>query len=125
VVDDEADTRDYLIAVLKESGAQVTGVASVSQALSEIGPLRPDILVTDIGMPGEDGYSLIQQVRALAPEQGGLIAAVAVTAYASEEDAKRAIAAGFQVHLPKPVESPQLVAVLARLAGRSEETDAT
>ena len=125
VVDDEADTRDYLIAALKESGAQVTGVASVSQALSEIGQLLPDILVTDIGMPGEDGYSLIQQVRALAPEQGGLIAAVAVTAYASEEDAKRAIAAGFQVHLPKPVESPQLVAVLARLAGRSEETDAT
>jgi CheY-like chemotaxis protein len=86
--------------------------------------LLPDILMTDIGMPGEDGYALIRQVRALAPEQGGLIPAVAVTAYASEEDAKRAIAAGFQVHLPKPVESSQLVAVLARLAGRIEETDA-
>jgi len=124
VVDDEADTRDYLITVLKESGAQVTGVASVRQAISEIGQLLPDILMTDIGMPGEDGYALIRQVRALAPEQGGLIPAVAVTAYASEEDAKRAIAAGFQVHLPKPVESSQLVAVLARLAGRIEETDA-
>ncbi len=125
VVDDEADTRDYLITVLEESGAQVTGVASVRQAISEIEGWLPDILVTDIGMPGEDGYALIRQVRALAPEQGGLMPAVAVTAYASEEDAKRAIAAGFQVHLPKPVELPQLVTVLAHLAGRLDETNAT
>ncbi|HEY9831870.1 MAG TPA: PAS domain S-box protein [Stenomitos sp.] len=121
VVDDEADTRDFLSTVLELYGAQVRIAASVSQAISEIERLPPDVLVSDVGLPGEDGYSLIRKVRALTSERGGLIPAVAVTAYAREEDVKQAIAAGFQRHIPKPVESSQLVAVVAHLAGRIEE----
>jgi CheY-like chemotaxis protein len=121
VVDDEADTRDFLSTVLELYGAQVRIAASVSQAISEIERLPPDVLVSDVGLPGEDGYSLIRKVRALTSDRGGLIPAVAVTAYAREEDVKQAIAAGFQRHIPKPVESSQLVAVVAHLAGRIEE----
>ncbi|HEY9600206.1 MAG TPA: PAS domain S-box protein [Allocoleopsis sp.] len=115
VVDDEVDTRDYLTAVLAEYGAQATGVASVSEAIFAIAQLPPDILVSDISMPGEDGYSLIRQVRALE-SQAASIPAVAITAHAMEEDRKNAIAAGFNQHIPKPIEPTQLVAVVANLA---------
>lgn len=120
VVDDEADTRDYLMTVLEEYGAQVTGAASASQALLNIEQISPDVLVSDVGMPGEDGYSLIRQVRALKSGQNASIPAVAVTAYARDEDCKKAIAAGFQMHLAKPVEPEQLVAVVATLTERQD-----
>ena len=118
VVDDEVDTRDYLTAVLQEYGAQATGVTSVSEAIFAIAQLPPDILVSDISMPGDDGYSLIRQLRAL-DSQAASIPAVAVTAHAMEEDRKKAIAAGFNQHIPKPIEPAQLVAVVANLAGQT------
>jgi signal transduction histidine kinase/ActR/RegA family two-component response regulator len=121
VVDDEVDTRDYLTAVLQEYGAQATGVTSVSEAIFAIAQLPPEVLVSDISMPGEDGYSLIRQVRAL-DSQSASIPAVAVTAHAMEEDRKKAIAAGFNQHIPKPIEPTQLVTVVANLAGRTRQS---
>ena len=121
VVDDESDTREYLVTVLELYGAQVTSVASARQAMYVIEQFLPDVLVSDIAMPGDNGYSLIRQVRALEPHQAAMIPAVAVTAYAREEDFQQAIAAGFQMHIPKPVEPAKLVAVVASLAGRIEK----
>ncbi|WP_211293217.1 ATP-binding protein [Brunnivagina elsteri] len=118
VVDDEADTRDFLITVLQQSQAQVQAVSSVAEALECISQSKPDVLISDIGMPGEDGYSLIRKIRKLNPEQGGNIPAAALTAYARTEDRMRAIQEGFQLHLPKPVEPGELTAVVASLAGR-------
>ncbi|PPS42679.1 ATP-binding protein [Chroococcidiopsis sp. TS-821] len=119
VVDDEADIRDYISTVLEEYGARVQEVASVNAALDAIEQSPPDILVSDIGMPQEDGYSLIQKIRALAPECGKNIPAIALTAYARDEDRQRALAAGFQLHATKPIEPVQLVASIAKLVGRS------
>ena len=79
---------------------------------------RPDVLVSDIGLPGDDGYDLIRQVRALDEERGGRVPAAALTAYAKDEDRHRAIAAGFQAHVTKPVELAELASVVASLAGR-------
>ena len=79
---------------------------------------RPDVLVSDIGMPEEDGYALIHQVRALSPEQGGSMPAIALTAYARSEDRLKVILAGFQMHMAKPVEAAELLALVASLAGR-------
>lgn len=118
VVDDEADAREFVCFVLEQHGAQVRAVASASQALSALSQSRPDVLVSDIGMPEMDGYRLMHQVRSLAPEQGGEIPSVALTAYASEADQQRALSAGFQRHVAKPVEPDTLVAVVAGLAGR-------
>jgi len=120
VVDDEVDTRDFYATVLKDFGASVTAVASVREALEALRRQRPDVLLSDIGMPIEDGYALIRQVRAWESEQGGRLPAVALTAYAREIDREEALAAGFQKHLPKPVEPEELVAVVAHLAGQSE-----
>jgi hypothetical protein len=83
---------------------------------------RPDVLMSDIGMPGEDGYSLINRIRSLPAEKGGQIPAAALTAYAREEDRKRALAAGYQMHIAKPVTSGQLVTVLAHLAERATQS---
>jgi PAS domain S-box-containing protein len=118
VVDDEADTRELLIAMLGEYGAEVTAVTSASEALEAIQLLKPDVLVSDIGMPQEDGYALIRKVRALDAEQGGQIPSVALTAYARAEDRTQALLAGFQLHVPKPVNAGELAAVLAKLTGR-------
>lgn len=119
VVDDEADTRELLTTVLEQCGAEVTAVASVVEALNAIEQLKPDVLVSDIGMPGEDGYALIRKVRALEVERGGWIPAAALTAYARVEDRQQALEAGFQIHVVKPVEPAELVAVVANLAGRT------
>lgn len=119
LVDDEPDARGFLIAALEECGAEVVAVGSVSEALATISHLKPDVLVSDIGMPIEDGYSLIRQLRQLTAEQGGQIPAIALTAYARAEDRMKAIAAGFQIHIPKPVEPAELVTVVASLARRS------
>ncbi|MBW4678548.1 MAG: PAS domain S-box protein [Microcoleus vaginatus WJT46-NPBG5] len=121
VVDDEADTRDYIVTALKQSGAEVTDAASVSAALSVFQRFQPDVLVSDIGMPGEDGYSLIRKVRALVVDQGGSIPAVALTAYAMDEDRRRVLEAGFQKHLAKPVDADELIQVVARLSRPRED----
>jgi CheY-like chemotaxis protein len=119
VVDDEADTRDLLAAVLDSCGAQVIQAATAAEAFEQIERARPDVLVTDIGMPGEDGYSLLARIRELPAERGGGIPAAALTAYARAEDSARALRSGFQMHVAKPVEPAKLLAVVANLAGRT------
>lgn len=119
VVDDEADARDFITTVLQQCGAQVQAVASAAAALLAIQQWKPDVLVSDIGMPESDGYSLIRELRRREAEQGGKIPAAALTAYARTEDRTRALKAGFQIHLPKPIEPAELVTVVASLAGRT------
>ena len=119
VVDDEPDTRELIEEVLKECGSEVITSSSVADALVALEKHKPDILISDLGMPDEDGYSLISKIRALPPEQGGQIPAAALTAYARAEDRMRVLRSGFQFHLPKPVDSAELVTVVASLAGRA------
>lgn len=119
VVDDEVDSREFIAMVLKECQAEVTAVTSVPEALQMLIQWQPDVLVSDIGMPGEDGYSLIRQVRSLPSDKGGNIPAAALTAYAGVEDRVRAIQAGFQLHLPKPIEPEELATVVASLVKRN------
>lgn len=118
VVDDEADARELIATILEEYGAEVMAVASAKEALS-VFELQPDILLSDIGMPGEDGYMLIRQVRALEAKRGGQIPAIALTAYSREQDRTKALLAGFQQHVSKPVSPDELAAVVASLAGRT------
>jgi CheY-like chemotaxis protein/anti-sigma regulatory factor (Ser/Thr protein kinase) len=119
VVDDEPDARALVERLLKDCGAVVTTAASASEALEAVRRERPDVMVSDIGMPGEDGYSLIRKVRALGPGEGGDVMAVALTAYARSEDRTRAMLAGFQTHVAKPVEPTEIVAAVASLASRT------
>ncbi|PSB44201.1 hybrid sensor histidine kinase/response regulator [Cyanosarcina cf. burmensis CCALA 770] len=115
VVEDDRDTREFLALTLEEYGAQSIVVDSAVAALEALEKSLPDILVSDIGMPATDGYTFIQKVRTLPPEQGGKIPAIALTAYAREQDRDRAIAAGFQIHLAKPVVSDELVEAIGQL----------
>ncbi|HVG21246.1 MAG TPA: PAS domain S-box protein, partial [Blastocatellia bacterium] len=117
VVDDEPDTRDMLKLMIEQFGAEVKVTASSAEALDELERWKPNILVSDIEMPGEDGYSLIRKIRSLGPERGGAIAAVALTAYARAEDRMRSLAAGYQMHLAKPAEPVELAIVIGSLAG--------
>jgi PAS domain S-box-containing protein len=117
VVDDEEDTRDLLATALGHEGAEVQAVASAPEALRALRERRPDVLVCDIGMPDVDGYALLSQVRALSPEEGGLVPALALTAYARPDDRRRALSAGYQVHLTKPVDPDELISAVARMAG--------
>jgi hypothetical protein len=119
VVDDEPDTRELIREVLKECGSEVITCGSVEEALLALEEHKPDILISDLGMPDEDGYSLISKIRALPSERGGHIPAAALTAYARAEDRMRVLRSGFQFHLPKPVDSAELVTVVASLAGRA------
>jgi CheY-like chemotaxis protein len=119
VVDDEPDTRELIREVLKECGSEVITSGSAEEALNALEEHKPDILITDLGMPDEDGYSLISKIRALPSERGGQIPAAALTAYARAEDRLRVLRSGFQFHLPKPVDSAELVTVVASLAGRT------
>jgi signal transduction histidine kinase/ActR/RegA family two-component response regulator len=119
VVEDETDVRDFLRVSLVQYGAEVTAFATTAEALLAVEAERPDVLVSDIGMPGEDGYSFIRRVRALGPDRGGQVPAAALTAYAKGEDGQRVLSAGFQVHLPKPVQPSDLASVVATLAGRA------
>ena len=122
VVDDEADTRELIGEVLKECGSEVIITCSVQEALAALEQHKPDILISDLGMPDEDGYALIEKIRALPSERGGDIPAAALTAYARAEDRMRVLRSGFQFHLPKPVDSAELVTVVASLAGRAYKT---
>ncbi|HKQ08790.1 MAG TPA: ATP-binding protein [Blastocatellia bacterium] len=116
VVDDDPDTREILRLVLSESGAEVHAAGTSSEALGAFRDWKPHVLISDLGMPGEDGFALIKKVRTLAPEEGGNIPAAALTAYAREEDSLRARSAGYQIHISKPVDPTRLVAVVAGLA---------
>ncbi|MFM9264599.1 chemotaxis protein CheB [Tychonema sp. BBK16] len=117
-VDDDADTRELLKFVLEDYGAQVLTVGSAKEAIAALKENLYDALISDIGMPGEDGYSLIQQVRTLATEAGGSIPAIALTAYASDKERQRAIDAGFNKHLAKPVQPIQLALMVADLVAK-------
>ncbi|NDJ20502.1 PAS domain S-box protein [Nostoc sp. B(2019)] len=119
VVDDEADVRQWITAVLEECGAKVSTFSSTRQALEALQELHPDVLISDIGMPGEDGYALMRKIREMEPELGGRIPAVALTGYARVEDYKEALAAGFQLHIAKPVRAAELIAVVASLGKMS------
>ena len=118
VVDDERDALALAQATLETAGASVRACLSVGAALTELKQWRPDVLVSDIEMPGEDGYSLIRKVRALAPSEGGDTPAVALTAYGRVQDRLRALDAGFTVHLTKPVDPSELASVVASVAAQ-------
>jgi signal transduction histidine kinase len=118
VVEDEADTRELLMVALQQCGAEVAAFGTVPEALAWFDQSVPDVLVSDIGVPVEDGYALIRKIRAREPARGGNVPAAALTAYARAEDRLRALEAGYQTHLAKPVDPPELIATVARLAGR-------
>ena len=117
LVEDDDDGREYFSYVLEHRGAAVTAVGSSATALAALDRECPDVLVSDIGMPGEDGYTLIRRVRALEGAPAA-VPAIALTAYARTEDQAKAIHAGFQSHLAKPVEPIELVAMVESLARR-------
>ena len=119
VVDDEQDTRELIRELLADAGARVDAAASADGAMRLLRAARYDALVSDIGMPGEDGYSLLRRLRAMGPGQGGATPAVALTAYAAPEDRLRALQAGFGMHLAKPVDPAELLASIADLVLRS------
>ena len=118
VVDNEADARALVATVLERCGAHVTMASSAQEAIRRIGEDRPDVLLSDIAMPGKDGYDLIRELRRLE-RMGPPIPAAALTAFATATDRARALLAGYQAHLPKPVEPSELAAVVAALAGRT------
>ena len=123
IVDDERDAREVLVAILELRGAEVIAASSASEAVERLSRATngsmPDVLVSDIGMPFEDGFDLISRVRAMGPERGGNIPAIALTAYARAEDRARVLAAGFQRHVAKPVEPSSLARAVASLARRT------
>ena len=121
LVDDEADARALVKRLLEERGAVVVTASSAPEAVDLLQRDPPNVLVSDIGMPREDGYALIRRVRALGRDRGGEVPAVALTAYARSEDRVRVLQHGFQMHLAKPVEPEELVQVVATLAGRAVE----
>ena len=116
VVDDDWDSRELVTVVLKASGAEVVSVTSAIEALRELALRRFDVLLSDIGMAEMDGYALISQIRQLPAERGGTIPAAALTAYAGIENQRRALSAGYQVHIPKPIGPSELITAVARLA---------
>jgi PAS domain S-box-containing protein len=120
VVDDEIDARALLTMMLEKCGAEVIAVSSAREGLETVQTWKPDVLIADIGMPLEDGYVLIKNIRALPHERGGQIPALALTAYARTEDRVRALSEGYQVHLAKPVDRFELAAVVASLSGAVE-----
>ena len=116
VVDDEEDTRELLTELLEQCGAHVATAGSAAQALALIRSAPPDALVSDVGMPGEDGYSLLRKVRLLAPAEGGRVPAIALTAYTRAEDRGRAQESGFDAHVPKPLDIAELLAAIVSVA---------
>ncbi|MEH2120597.1 hybrid sensor histidine kinase/response regulator [Nostoc sp.] len=115
VVDDQADTRNFLSFMFEEYGAIATAVASVDEALAVIEQAKADVLISDIGMSEQDGYTLIRKLRSLEPEKGGRIPAIALTAYTREEDRLKALKAGFQQHLSKPIDPTKLIAMVVNV----------
>ncbi|MFN6487106.1 MULTISPECIES: PAS domain S-box protein [unclassified Nostoc] len=119
VVDDEPDIRDLVTFILQDYGVQVTAVSSAQEALQALSESIPDVLISDIGMPKTDGYMLMREVRSRSPQQGGSVPAIALTAYAGEMNQQQALAAGFQMHISKPVDPDVLVKAIADLIEQS------
>jgi CheY-like chemotaxis protein len=119
VVDDDHDTCEMVGAVLRKAGAEVRTCLSASQALTAMDSWVPDILLSDVAMPEEDGYTLIRKVRARKTGEGRDVVAVALTAYAQSEDRMKALSAGFHVHVAKPIEPSELVDVVATVTGHA------
>ncbi|HEY9804730.1 MAG TPA: ATP-binding protein [Leptolyngbyaceae cyanobacterium] len=115
IVDDDADSRDFLAFILEQEGAEVSLAASALEALQLLPKIKPDVLVSDISMPEMNGYTLIRQVRTWTKEQGGQIPAIALTAFARQYDREQALQAGYQLHLPKPLNADELIAAVAKL----------
>ncbi|WP_416669275.1 ATP-binding response regulator [Egbenema bharatensis] len=113
VVDDEADTRDLMTLALQQAGANVFSVATAREALQVLPEVKPHVLVSDIGMPEMNGYGLIERIRTMPAEQGGIVPAIALTAYVGEFDQKQALVAGFQRHLSKPIEPEVLIQAIS------------
>ncbi|HVF55053.1 MAG TPA: ATP-binding protein [Pyrinomonadaceae bacterium] len=124
VVDDQSDARELLSMVLNYAGAEVSTAGSAEEALQLLKRVKPDVLVSDIGMPEQDGFALIGRVRSLSAEQGGQVRAIALTAYVTEEERQRSLDAGFERHINKPVEPSELIAAVAHLAGKDADTAA-
>ena len=110
-----------IVAILTQCGAEARGAPSVAAAMELFDRWRPSMIVSDISMPGQDGYTLIRRVRGRSFEDGGSVPAIALTAYARIEDRVRVLDAGFQMHVPKPVEPGELIAIVASLTGRGSE----
>ena len=123
MVDDEPDARETMQQILEHCNAEVRPPARPRRRSRCLQRWRPDVLLSDIGMPGEDGYELIRQVRALPAERGGRTPAAALTAFARGEDRRRALLAGFQMHVAKPVDIQELATVVASLARGTQATD--
>jgi CheY-like chemotaxis protein len=115
VVDDDLDTRDGLAQMLSLRGALITVAASAQEGMAEVEKLPPDVLVCDVAMPGEDGYTFIRRLRALQPAQGRDIPALALTGLRGEDDRSDALTAGFHLHLTKPIEVDRLLEAIAAL----------
>jgi signal transduction histidine kinase/ActR/RegA family two-component response regulator len=122
-VDDDIDTLEILRALLEQQGAEVRTATSAARALDTLDVWLPNLLISDIGMPGEDGYSLIRKVRARDAGHGGRVPALALTAYARVEDRLNVLSAGFQMHVPKPIDPAELIAVVNSLAGWERGTE--
>jgi signal transduction histidine kinase/ActR/RegA family two-component response regulator len=116
LVEDNADGREMMSMMIEQAGAKVTGVATVREAFEALESLQPDVLVSDIGLPDEDGYALIRRLRAREAERGGFLPAVAMTGFVRPEDRARILAAGFQIHVPKPIDPVELAAAIAAVA---------
>ncbi|HEX9959640.1 MAG TPA: response regulator, partial [Pyrinomonadaceae bacterium] len=121
IVDDEADARDLLMAVLMQQGAQVTAAATVAEAVENFQTQAPDLIVSDIEMPDEDGFSLIKKLRAFNQTRERKIPAIALTAHARPSERLKILSAGYQTHLAKPVETAELLAVIASFADLNSE----
>jgi CheY-like chemotaxis protein len=120
VVDDAAYVRDVVTAILTQDGAKVTAVGSADEAFAALQWERPDVLLSDLAMPGKSGYWLIGQVRGLPPERGGITPAAALTAYTDPEHRASVLRAGFQLHVGKPVDLEALIAAVALLARKED-----
>jgi len=120
LVEDDNDSRKLLGAMLRRHGARVTSTKSAAEALEAFASELPDVMISDIGMPDQDGYELVRKLRALPVEKGGATPAIALTGYASRKDRERALGSGYQTHLAKPIEQAELIAAIAALVGRGD-----
>jgi CheY-like chemotaxis protein len=115
-VEDDPDARELVIAILEDAGAVVGSAASAAAGFDAVRTFHPELLVSDIGMPDEDGYSLIRRVRALSVAEGGSIPSIALTAYTRAEDRAKALGAGFSLHMAKPIRPTDLINAIKALA---------
>ena len=123
VVDDDTDALDLVVAILTAAGAVVRGSTSAADGLDAVRAWHPDVLVSDIEMPGDDGYWLIHKVRALSEADGGRTPAIALTAYGRTQDRVRSLTAGYTMHVPKPVDPGELTTIIASVASDPARPD--